>query len=69
MIFYDNENQLIDPNNPIDNPGIYIVPGDPSECYFIDYAADLHKGDKIFTAVSSEDNKEIWSKSRVVEYK
>lgn len=46
--------------------GIFIVPGDPSECYFLDYVADLHTGDKIFTAVSSEDNQEIWSKSEEV---
>jgi len=51
-----------------DSPGIYIVPGDPTECYFIDYVADLRKGDQIYTAISSEDNKTIWSKSEVVEY-
>ncbi len=49
-------------------PGIYILPGDPEECYFLDYAADFRKGDKVFTAVSSQDNKEIWSKSAVLEY-
>ena len=66
--FSDGSDDLDSSDIPKNDSGVYIVPGDPTGCYFIDYAADLHKGDKVFSAISSNDNKRIWAKSSVAQY-
>lgn len=53
-------------DDPVENDdsGTYLTHGDIDWCGSLDYMADLHQGDEVFSAIISNDNQTIFSKSQ-----